>query len=63
MNLATMALVTLVVFAEKALAWERIAVYGTAAVLMLYGALVIAAPQLLPTYGMAASGMEDGYGR
>ena len=40
MNLATMALVTLVVFAEKALAWERAAVYGTAAVLMLYGAAV-----------------------
>ena len=58
MNLATMALVTLLVFAEKALAWERTAVYGTAAVLILYGAAVITAPQLLPTYRMAASGMK-----
>jgi predicted metal-binding membrane protein len=58
MNLATMALVTLVIFAEKALAWERMAVYGTAAVLILYGALVIAKPQLLPTYGTPAPGMD-----
>ncbi len=58
MNLATMALVTLVVFAEKAVAWERAAVYGTAAVLMLYGAAVITTPQLLPTYRMAASAMK-----
>jgi predicted metal-binding membrane protein len=58
MNPAAMALVTLVIFAEKALAWERVAVYGTAAVLLLYGALVIAAPQLLPTYRAAASGMR-----
>src|SRR6185312_7224317 len=50
MNLAAMALVTLIIFAEKALAWRRIAVYGTAAALMLYGAVVVAAPQLLPTY-------------
>jgi predicted metal-binding membrane protein len=56
MTVAVMALVTLVVFAEKALAWERVAVYGTAAVLMLYGALVVAAPQFLPTYGMVAPG-------
>jgi predicted metal-binding membrane protein len=58
MNLATMALVTLIIFAEKTLAWERIAVYGAAAALMLSGALVIARPHLLPTYGMAASGMD-----
>ncbi len=58
MNLATMALVTLVVFAEKALAWERAAVYGTATVLMLYGAAVITTPQFLPTYRMAASAMK-----
>lgn len=58
MNLAAMALVTLIVFAEKALAWERIAVHGTAAVLILYGALVVAAPLLLPTYRMTASGMR-----
>jgi predicted metal-binding membrane protein len=58
MNLAVMALVTLIIFAEKALAWERVAVYGTAAALMLYGALVVAAPHLLPTYRMTASEMK-----
>jgi predicted metal-binding membrane protein len=58
MNAAVMVLVMLVVFAEKALAWERVAVWGTAAVLMLYGAAVVAAPHLLPTSRMAASGMK-----
>ena len=57
MNLGAMALVTLVVFAEKTLPWKRLAVHGTAAALMLYGAVVIAAPQALPTYTMAASSM------
>jgi predicted metal-binding membrane protein len=54
MNLAAMALVTLVIFAEKALPWERLPVQGTAAALVLYGAVVIAAPRALPTYMMAA---------
>jgi len=58
MNAAVMALVMPVVFAEKALAWERVAVWSTAAVLTLYGAAVVAAPYLLPTYRMAASGMK-----
>jgi len=58
MNAAVMALVMLIVFAEKTLVWERVAVWGTAAVLMLYGAAVVAAPPLLPTYRMAASGMK-----
>jgi predicted metal-binding membrane protein len=58
MNVAIMALVMLVVFAEKTLAWERVAVYGTAAVLMLYGAVVVVVPHLLPTYRMAASGTK-----
>jgi predicted metal-binding membrane protein len=58
MNLAVMALVTLIIFAEKALAWERIAVYGIAAALILYGTLVVAMPHLLPTYRMAASEMK-----
>jgi predicted metal-binding membrane protein len=57
MNIAAMAVVTLVVFAEKALPWERIAVYGTAAVLFAYGAVVIAVPQTLPTFIAPVSGM------
>ncbi|HVC57275.1 MAG TPA: DUF2182 domain-containing protein [Stellaceae bacterium] len=54
MNLAAMALLMLVVFAEKALSWERLAVYGTAAGLVAYGVLVIAVPSALPTFAGAA---------
>jgi hypothetical protein len=60
MNIAAMALLTLVVFAEKSLAWRRTAVYATAAVLVAYGATVIALPQALPTFaiGMKMPKME-----
>ena len=56
MNIAAMAAVTLVIFAEKSAAAGRIAVYATGAALVGYGALVIAVPQALPTF--AASGAE-----
>jgi predicted metal-binding membrane protein len=56
MNLAAMALITLVVFAEKSVPWERAAVVGTAAALVAYGAAVIVFPQALPTF--AAPGMD-----
>jgi predicted metal-binding membrane protein len=59
MNLAAMALVTAMIFAEKSLPWERSAVYGTAAVLIVYGGVVVAAPQALPIFTAPgpASGM------
>src|SRR5262245_5973741 len=50
MNIGAMAAVTLVIFAEKTLPWPRLAPYATAGVLVLYGALVITSPQLLPTF-------------
>lgn len=50
MNIAAMVLITLVVYAEKSLAWERAAIYVTSAILMLYGAAVIAEPRFLPTF-------------
>jgi predicted metal-binding membrane protein len=50
MNIAAMALITLVIFAEKSLAWRRTAVYGTAAALVAYGIVVVAIPQALPTF-------------
>jgi predicted metal-binding membrane protein len=56
MNLAAMALVTLVVFAEKALPWERVATWGTAGALILYGGLVLAVPRTLPTFAPAMPG-------
>ena len=50
MNVGAMAAVTLIIFAEKTLPWPRPAPYATAGVLVLYGALVITSPQLLPTF-------------
>jgi predicted metal-binding membrane protein len=50
MNVGAMAAVTLIIFAEKTLLWPRLAPYATAGVLVLYGALVITSPQLLPTF-------------
>src|SRR5499427_1404227 len=50
MNVGAMAAVTLIIFAEKTLPWPRLAPYTTAGALVLYGALVIASPQLLPTF-------------
>jgi len=54
MNVGAMAAVTLIIFAEKTLPWPRLAPYAAAVALVLYGALVITSPQLLPTF------QEDG---
>lgn len=59
MNLAAMALVMLIVFAEKALPSERAVVYGSAAALILYGAVVLALPQALPTFAIPAAPMAS----
>jgi predicted metal-binding membrane protein len=56
MNIAAMLVIALVVFAEKALAWRRTAVYATAAVLTLYGAVVLAVPGILPTFVAPGAG-------
>jgi predicted metal-binding membrane protein len=53
MNIAAMAAITLVVFAEKALPRGRPVARVAAAALMAYGAVVLAVPQVLPTF------MED----
>ena len=50
MNIAAMAVITLIVFAEKTLPWPRLAPSAAAFALVLYGALVVASPQLLPTF-------------
>jgi predicted metal-binding membrane protein len=49
-SVGAMAVVTLIILAEKALPWPRFARYATAAALVLYGALVIASSQLYPTF-------------
>jgi predicted metal-binding membrane protein len=50
MNIAAMAAVTALVFAEKALPWGRWAARATAAILIAHGAAVMAMPQILPTF-------------
>ena len=56
MNVAAMAVITLVIFAEKTLPWGRPMARVTAAALVTYGTVVLAAPQVLPTF-MASGGM------
>ena len=49
MNIAAMAVITLLVFAEKTLPWGRSVVRTAAGALIAYGMLVLMLPQLLPT--------------
>jgi len=57
MNIAAMAVITLVIFGEKTLPWGRAVARGAAALLIVYGLAVVAAPQLLPTF--SAGGHSD----
>ena len=50
MNIAAMAVITLVILAEKTLPWGRPVARVTAAALVAYGAAVLAVPQVLPTF-------------
>ncbi len=56
MNLAAMAVITLIVLAEKSAPWGRGVVHATAAALVAYGAVVLVVPRALPTF-MAGGGM------
>jgi len=48
MNVAAMAIITLVIFAEKTLPWSRPIAHATAAALIAYGIAVVATPRTLP---------------
>jgi len=50
MNVAAMAVITLLILAEKLFPWSKLTVTVAAAVLVVYGAAVIARPDLLPTF-------------
>src|SRR6476620_2984924 len=50
MNIAAMAVITLVIFAEKTLPWGRAAARAAAVALIVYGSVVVVAPHLLPTF-------------
>jgi Predicted metal-binding integral membrane protein (DUF2182) len=56
MNIAAMAVITLVIFAEKVLPRGRPIARATAAALVAYGAVVLIVPRVLPTF-MASGGM------
>jgi len=63
MNIAAMAVLTALVFAEKTLPWGRRAAQATAAVLIAYGVLVIGLPQALPTFPAAGDTIPADTGR
>jgi predicted metal-binding membrane protein len=56
MSLAWMALVAALIALEKTLPWPRVATYGTAALLLALGALVLAVPGSVPGLTLPASG-------
>lgn len=54
MSVSWMAVVAGLIAVEKTLPWRRIATYGTAAVLLVLGCLVLTAPRALPTLTIPA---------
>jgi predicted metal-binding membrane protein len=62
MSIAWMAFIAALIAAEKTLPWRRVATYGTAAILLVLGILVLVAPDAIPAFtqpsgnGMAAMG-------
>jgi predicted metal-binding membrane protein len=65
MSIAWMAFVAALIAVEKLLPWRRVATYGTAAILLLLGILLIAAPDAIPGLtipgsGMMSPGMDSG---
>jgi predicted metal-binding membrane protein len=55
MNVAAMAVITLLIFAEKTLPMGRRVSQGAAAALIIYGAVVLAVPEVLPTFMASGS--------
>ena len=56
MSLAWMAFVAALIAAEKTLPWGRAVTYGTAAVLLLLGVVLIAAPDVIPGLTIPSDG-------
>jgi predicted metal-binding membrane protein len=55
MSIAWMAFVAALIAAEKLLPWRRAATYGTAAVLLVLGVLLLAAPDVVPALTLPGS--------
>ncbi len=60
MSVAWMALVAGLIAVEKTLPWRRMATYGTAALLLTLGVLLLAAPGAIPGLTVPDSGPMDG---
>jgi predicted metal-binding membrane protein len=59
MSIAWMAFVAALIALEKLLPWERVATWGTAAILLVLGIVLIAAPDAIPGLTIPGSGMMD----
>jgi predicted metal-binding membrane protein len=57
MSITWMAVVAALIAVEKTLPWRRVAVYGTAALLLLLGLLVLIAPDAIPALTIPDGGM------
>jgi predicted metal-binding membrane protein len=60
MSLAWMAFVAAVIALQKTLPWGRVATYGTSAVLLVLGVLMLAAPDVVPALTIPAHGSMGG---
>jgi predicted metal-binding membrane protein len=58
MSIAWMAFVAALIAVEKILPWRRVAVWGTAAILLLLGVLLVAAPHAIPGLTIPGSGSD-----
>jgi predicted metal-binding membrane protein len=59
MSVAWMAFVAGLIAVEKTLPWRRVATYGTAALLLVLGVLLLAAPDAVPGLAVPDSGPMD----
>jgi predicted metal-binding membrane protein len=59
MSVAWMAFVAAVIAIEKLLPWRRVATYGTAALLLVLGLLLLLAPDAVPGLTIPGQGMEQ----
>jgi predicted metal-binding membrane protein len=62
MSLAWMAFVAALIALEKTLPWERLATWGTAAILIALGVLLLATPSSIPGLTVPASASNSGGG-
>ena len=62
MSLVWMAFVAALIAVEKLVRWQRVATYGTAAVLLALAVVLVAAPHALPGLTIPAVGMQTRMG-